>query len=184
MEKRRCGGCIYLNKLRKDGVLCSESGKNKGCPACKYWEPDIEGLSENVRAIINLLSDCELSDMPVLDWVFKKQQGLLENSKGNPLLRIGKIIWYLVSSTTLKEKDMIYQIRIQNVTAKHAVGQDLEFGTCFFLPLDSKVYASKEALIEEQERIAELKRQIPDRVYDTSGVGIIYGDRNGFQGIE
>lgn len=175
MEKRRCGGCIYLNKLKKDGVLCSESGKNKGCPACKYWEPDIEGLSLNVRAIINFLSDCELSDVPVLEWVLKKQQRLLENPKSNPLLRIGRIVWHLVSSTNLEERDTVYQIRIQNVTAKHAVGQDLQFGTCFFLPLDSKVYTSRENLIKDQERIAKLKSQTLEEEYDTSGVGIIYG---------
>jgi len=150
MEKKRCGECIYLHKLRKDGVLCSENGKNKGCSSCKNWEPDIGNLSEGVEAIVELLGNCQASDVPILEWLLKKQEILLEK---NSSLRIGRTVWHFVPSTTAGSQ--IYPNTIQNVTAKYAVGRDLQYGTCFLLPLDTKVFSSKEELL--QDPVVKLK---------------------------
>lgn len=173
MEKRRCGGCIYLNKLKKDGLLCSSSGKNKGCTACKNWEPDIEALSPNIQNVISLLGACEASDIAVLEWVLKKQEALLANPRSNPLFRIGQVVWYCTSTD---EGGQIYQIRIQNVTAKHAIGTDLEYGTSFFLPLDTRVFSSRKELLADQQRVADLRQQLSDKPQpDDSGVGLVLG---------
>lgn len=176
MEKKRCDSCIFLNSTRKDGILCSEIGKNKGYPACKNWEPNIENLSDNVKNIIPLLGKCDIDDIPILDWILKKQQSLLEKDI-NYLFRIGNIVWYFISDL----EDDIYQILIQNVTSKYVVGCDLIKGTSFFLPLDTKVYVSKEELLKAREDIAERKLQLQQNNNNTdleAKVGLIFGKVN------
>lgn len=174
MEKKRCGSCIYLNKTKKEGALCSESGKNKGVPACKNWEPDIENLSDNIKTIISLFGKCDISDIPILNWILKKQQTLLEKDI-NCLFRIGNIVWYFIAS-----QNDIYQLLIQNVNPKYVIGRDLIGGASFFLPLDTEVYSSKEELLKTRKELVEKKLQIQreikadDKNLETK-VGLTFG---------
>jgi hypothetical protein len=174
MEKKRCGTCIFLAQTRKEGNLCLEKGKNKGCPACKSWEPNIESLSNNVKSIITLLGQCKPLDIPILEWILKKQQYLLDN---NSLFRIGTTVWYFVEIPDRYAEDQIYQILIQNVTSKYIVGKDMMRNAAFFLPLNARVYTSKEELIKDQEEFRKqqiLAKQNHEKECAASSVGLNY----------
>jgi len=127
MSKLRCGTCIFLNKrANKDRKTCYTLGKTKGNPACKHWEPDLENFSENVKSLVSLVGLCASKDIPVISWLLKRHQLLLDNKIP---YRIGSYILY-------NRENQWHKIFIENITTTSIIGRDAE-GINFVLPLNS-----------------------------------------------
>jgi len=123
-SKLRCGTCIFLHKrTNKDKKTCQNLGKNKGNPACKFWEPDLENLSQNIKNLISSIGLCNSNDLPVINWLLKRHQVLLDEK-----------IPYRIGSYVLYNKK--YKIFIENITPTSIIGRDAK-GINFVLPLNS-----------------------------------------------
>jgi len=125
-----------LNKKILKSKFCQDLGKNKGCPSCKSWEPNIDNLSEKTKFIISQLVSCDDNDFPILMWILDKQQILAENKLP---YRIGDTVYVQVH-------DNIYSMIIINATLKTITGRDIESGVSFTLTNFSEIYNTKKDL--------------------------------------
>jgi len=157
--KLRCGTCTFLEKKAlKEGHICRDLGKNKGYPACRSWEPDIDSLSDTAKNIIFQLGTCNDRDFPILRWILDKQQMLADN---DVRYRIGDTVFF-------QSHEKTYSIVIINATQKTITGRDPKTGVTFTLTHSSDIYTTKQLLettlkdkAAEEEAEAEVRRNQP-----------------------
>ena len=164
--KLRCGSCIFLTKRLKDKAFCSESGKNKGNPACKHWEPDFGKLTDLSKQFTSFLKRCTSKDALILKWLVDRQ--CILNNKG---------VSYYIGSTYYYKADKIYRIFIENITAKHIIGRAVDEDTSFTLSHTVKLYDSVEALERAAAENRAIKKEldnetkkIDDELYLKTGI--------------
>lgn len=166
LKKLICGNCIFLNKRVRQGtkISCYKQGKNKGHPACKYWELDGDSLSKELWQLISQIGSCKDKDVPILRWVLDQQQILIER---NLPYRFGDIVYFEV-------KDIIHKITINSVTSKTISGRSSE-GISFTLSQNTnKIFKDKnqlKAYIQEKKAIEKQKEALEDKSTTSPKVG-------------